>query len=221
MYKTIKGTLPWADRTEWLLPSADKNTIDWPFTYGPTDIDPALEMMDPYLKGKRTCIQAGGCIGIWPTRLSQVFEHVHCFEPEPVNFQCLKNNTAGIENLTLYESALGKESSLVHMELTPRMIGHCGAYQAKAGGDIPMIRIDDLNLPDVDLIYLDIEGGEYDALTGAMETINRDHPVIGIEDKGWNDPKFHPRSLLTSLGYRLLGAPNKADKLYIHEATAP
>jgi len=40
-----------------------------------------------------------------------------------------------------------------------------------------------LGCTDVDLIYLDIEGAETDALLGATDTIAKYRPVIGLEDK--------------------------------------
>lgn len=41
--------------------------------------------------------------------------------------------------------------------------------------------LDELNLPRVDFIKIDIEGMEMEALSGARETINRYHPVLLIE----------------------------------------
>ncbi len=43
------------------------------------------------------------------------------------------------------------------------------------------IALDDLNLPRVDLIKLDVEGMELEALEGAKETIMRTHPIMLIE----------------------------------------
>jgi len=205
-FKTVEGTLPWSDRTEWLLPAADKNTIDWPFTHGPVDVERALKAMRPHLKGMRTCIQAGGCIGIWPIRLAQVFEHVITFEPEPVNYECLSHNTADVTNLSRYRAALGQDKHRIRMGLEPRYIGHCGAWQVMPDGDIPVVRIDDMGLDDVDLIYLDIEGSEHPALMGGLETIRRCRPVIGLEVKGFSrryNNGASPLELLMNEGYQM------------------
>ena len=45
----------------------------------------------------------------------------------------------------------------------------------------PIITIDSLNLSDVDLIHLDLEGYELFALQGAIETIKRYKPLIVLE----------------------------------------
>lgn len=201
----------------WYFPRADKNTMDWYFHQGLTDVNPALEMMQPYLKGKRTAIQAGGAVGIWARRLSSEFNFVFTFEPERINYECLCRNTDDLLNVVAFSAALGKENKDVKMVLEPNKIGHCGAYQVADGGDIPVMRIDELKLQDVDLIYLDVEGSEYDAIEGARETIKRCQPVIGIEEKGFNrryNNGARPHDLLHSMGYKVIGKPYKDDLLF-------
>lgn len=46
--------------------------------------------------------------------------------------------------------------------------------------DIPVMKIDDMKLVHVDIITMDIEGSEYEALQGARETIMRDMPILFI-----------------------------------------
>ena len=213
---TISGSLPWTPKTEWTYPQADEHTLDWPFTYGSIDVDSALEMMEPRLRGKRTVIQAGGAIGIWPLRLSQFFDNVLTFEPEPTNYECLISNTAGVQNIYCQNAALGEMDKRVQMKMpTP---GHMGAWYVQDGGQIPMIRIDDLNIKNVDLIYLDVEGYEYFALEGAKDTIQKYRPVIGLEDKGLHgriDAKHHAVKYLKDMGYRVLGKPQTTDVILI------
>ena len=218
-FKIVNGTLPWTDRTEWLYPSADRNRIDWWFVKGPLDVDPALKIIFPHLKNRECCIQAGGCVGVWPIRLAQFFDVVYTFEPEPVNYQCLINNTEGIDNINCYESALGKDRDLmVRMEIPEKLKGNCGAYQVIEKGKIKTTCIDDLDI-NPSLIYLDIEGSEYDALMGASETIKRSRPVIGMEDKGWNSRYNHgasPVDLLKSrFDYKVLCKPFASDIILV------
>jgi FkbM family methyltransferase len=46
---------------------------------------------------------------------------------------------------------------------------------------VPKLALDQLNLPRVDFIKIDIEGMELEALEGAKETIDRTHPIMLIE----------------------------------------
>jgi hypothetical protein len=59
-----------------------------------------------------------------------------------------------------------------------------GAMQIEEAQEgIPMVTIDSLGV-DCDLIQLDVEGFEENALKGAYQTIQRCKPVIIIEQKG-------------------------------------
>lgn len=132
------------------------------------------------VKDKRTCIQAGGNVGVFAKRLANSFNKVITFEPMPENLECLKENKMS-DNVEIMEGALGDKIGYAHIDST--IPNNCGATQVAEGGDIPMFTIDSLEEP-VDLIWLDIEGYEYKALQGAMETIDKYNPVIVIENKG-------------------------------------
>jgi len=47
--------------------------------------------------------------------------------------------------------------------------------------DVETIRLDDLELPRVDFLKMDVEGSEVFALKGAIDTIRRCHPVLIVE----------------------------------------
>jgi len=214
--KTVRGKLPWSSKQEWIFPASDTRSCK-SFTHGPVDLDTAIPMLLPHLKGRRTCIQAGGCLGIWPLRLSQLFERVITFEPEPTNYYCLKMNTAHLNNVETHNAALGQmPGGSVHMALTD--IGNSGAHYALPGGDIPVVCIDDLGLDDVDLIYLDVEGYESQALRGATKTIKRCNPVIGVEDKRLHETHKSisgAQLLVDEFEYKSIGRPFTLDEIFI------
>lgn len=201
-----------------LRPADDRNIGRKPTS--PSDLDVVIPMLLLHLKNKRTCIQAGACLGIWPLRLAQLFNRVVSFEPEPTNFYCATVNTAHVDNIELHEASLGSDPSVtVGMRLDVGEKGNPGAYHVVAGrGDIPTVIIDDLGLDDVDLIYLDIEGYEATALMGAAETIKRCQPVIGVEDKRLNlkrEQTSAPELLVKEFGYRSIGRPFSLDEIFV------
>lgn len=133
---------------------------------------------------RRTVVQAGGNLGIFPKRLAECFETVLTFEPDPKLCRILKHN-APEPNITVTTAALGDAYDSVGVA-TCRRDGsnrpvHEGLTHIAGGGDIPQVRVDDLRLKDCDLLYLDIEGYELNALRGAELTIDRCRPVIGVE----------------------------------------
>ncbi|MGI9411556.1 MAG: FkbM family methyltransferase [Hyphomicrobiaceae bacterium] len=148
------------------------------------------------------CVQAGGNCGVWPAWLAEHFETVYTFEPDPENFRCLVQNVP--ENVITLQAALGMRRETIDLHRDPV---NCGAYYVNGAGNIPTLRIDDLELPSCDLIVLDIEGMEADALEGAILTVQTFHPVIMAEDKGLSErygiAKGAIEARMGDLGYRV------------------
>lgn len=141
---------------------------------------PDVEESLKFVKNKGVCIQAGGNVGVWAKYLAEQFGVVYTFEPDPENFNCLCANVRE-HNVVKFNAGLAD----THKMITVSEPGgnNCGAYQAHEGGFIPTLKVDDLNLPSCDLMYLDIEGYELFALQGAEQTIEKYYPVIALEQK--------------------------------------
>lgn len=144
----------------------------------------ALDLVYPYCSSFGICVQAGGNCGVWPLALAEKFRTVYTFEPDALNFECLRHN-APADNIIKCNAALGNDHDFVGLDRSKPH--NCGAFQIVKDGPIPTCRIDDLKLDECGLIYLDIEGFELEALRGAAETIERHHPVIAFEDKGLSE----------------------------------
>ena len=69
---------------------------------------------------------------------------------------------------------------------------------------IRQLTIDEFKLPRVDLIKLDIEGMELEALEGARQAIDRSHPIMLIEKIKCDEGKL--RQWLNGHGYEVLDA---------------
>jgi FkbM family methyltransferase len=148
---------------------------------------------------RRTAVQAGGNIGLWPRRLAASFDRVVTFEPDAVSRECLTRNVPS--------------SVEVRSEAIGAAVGRCairreslGSHAVIDGALIPMIPLDALGLTDVDLLQLDIEGYEYHALEGAIRTICASHPLIQVELRNftarYSKSDHDVRALLASLGYQ-------------------
>lgn len=130
-----------------------------------------------------TVVQAGGNVGLFPIQLSKHFKNVITFEPDPLNLSCLYKNIEGVDNITVVEGALGSSESSCGMVEVEK--NNCGANTIKEGeGVIPVFALDDLDIGEVNLIWLDIEGYEWKAIQGSLKTIKKYKPVIILENKG-------------------------------------
>lgn len=174
-----------------------------------TTNDVGPRYISQFCKNKNTVIQAGGNCGIYPRIYSEIFKTVYTFEPDAVNFYCLVQNIEN-SNVIKFQTCVGNEHSLVSVEIDKNIIEkkgyNCGTFQINGKGFIPVLRIDDLELEDCDLIHLDIEGFEGFALMGALETIKKFKPIICLEINGlgkkygWDELKIY--NFLFSLNYK-------------------
>ena len=153
------------------------------------------------------CIQAGGNQGMYPRLLSQHFEHVCTFEPDPLNFHCLVVNCQS-EKIYKAQAALGAETGLIKVQR--HSMNNVGMHTVSTDGEchVPMTTIDSLKLPTCGFIMLDVERYELEALKGGLETIERCKPLIQCECG--NDDILN---LLKPFGYHVI-ATSKADTFY-------
>ena len=191
----VDGTIPGIDRTRWAWPERNTRMLEC-FGSDASGVNAAIDLL-PFIRG--SCVQAGGCMGIWPLRLAQIYTTVYTFEPQPESFHCLRDNTREVANIRAFPAALGDERGFVGM-MHREDDNYGAAYVAPFDhAVVEMKRIDDLGLDDCGLIYLDVEGYESKAIRGAVETIERCKPAIGVEVK--LDADVVP--LLQSMGYRI------------------
>ena len=197
----------------WKWPKKDeklKQVNDWV-----NDLDTVLFLMTKAEREMGVAIQAGGACGIWPVELAKHFGYVYTFEPDPLNYWCLSANVSAYpEKIFPCNFALGENPGTVTTQLHPSESNNVGAYYtADARKGVPRIRIDGMNLK-CDLLCLDIEGREVEALRGAYNTIEINQPYIMIEEKalpqmGKGKPVSHTKGeasewLIKTHGYKLV-----------------
>jgi len=141
------------------------------------------QAINSHVKMRRTCIQAGGNLGMYPRLLSRMFQTVYTFEPDPTNFYVLSLNNPA-ENVLCFQAALGEKPKMITVDrASPLNVGET-KISADGGpqGYIPTLTIDSFSWENgVDLIFLDVEGYENRVLNGATRTIKKFKPVIIVE----------------------------------------
>ncbi len=166
-------------------------------------------------KRRRTAVQAGGNVGLWPRRLASDFDRVITFEPDAVSRECLERNVPS--DVEVRPEALGD------------MVGVCGlkhrglgSHRVVDGDAVTVTTVDALDLADVDYLQLDVEGYEWHALVGATETIARCKPLVQLELRGFVDKYGHTDAEVTahlaSLGYRQVSKQQGSDFVFASRA---
>jgi FkbM family methyltransferase len=190
LYETPIGPI-WYRVGAWTLPAlVEENESDeyaFRTTIKPGDV--VLDVGANVGTDTRTALAAGAGL-------------VVAIEPEPVTLECFRRNLANElrENRVILvpKGAWNKEDTLM-LHVDAANAGGSSFVWQKSGPSIqvPLTTIDkiasDLKLPKVDLIKMDIEGSEKNALLGAAEVIRRYHPKLALAlEHSTNDVQILP-----------------------------
>jgi FkbM family methyltransferase len=151
------------------------------------------------------------------TRLVGNGGRVVAFEPARRNIPYLRRHLAMncITNCDVIEAAVSsKDGNAFFYVSTLPVAGHLSEIKAESDYEVATVTLDGLvhngAIPAPDIIKCDIEGGEYEALIGARDTLRRCRPVILLATHG---EEVHSRccQLLSDLGYGLKGLAEEKD----------
>lgn len=142
---------------------------------------------------------------------------VLAFEPQPKLFRELFWNAAlnNTKNIICYSAAVGSECGKIETSvINPRNEGDTPlisptlsmgnwSYTVKGGTGIfvDLLTIDSLNLDNVSLIKIDVEGMENAVLDGARNTILRNKPTIILEIMGGWRPEVAPDEIVEQIEF--------------------
>jgi FkbM family methyltransferase len=134
---------------------------------------------------------------------------VHALEPNPPSFADLVSiiSQAGLgAHVQCHNLAVGNDDGNATMSIPDGL--HSGLAKLDKGGGvrIKVVRLDSLDLPPPDVMKLDVEDHEYDALLGSQRVIAAARPVLIFEN--WSYPlqpniTSAPLRLLEEWGYQL------------------
>jgi len=161
-----------------------------------------------FCRGFNTVICAGGNQGMYPLFFSEMFAAVYTFEPDPLNFHCLVNNCQK-DNVIKINGAVGEENGMCIVNRTDMTNVGMHTVKRDTNAYIPISKIDNLAVSHCDLIQLDVEGYELNALIGATRIIQTFKPVIACERGNEAIEKF-----LAPYGYQVVATSGHADTIY-------
>jgi len=166
-------------------------------------------------------LDVGANIGNHALYLAPNFDEIHCFEPNPVALERLRENVA-LNRSTLHIHPVGLGAADAELEFHANTSGNLGG-SSFARTDFPVssilpVRRGDAYLAShgiegIDLIKIDVEGFEAEVLAGLVETIKRERPVIIFEYDGRTNAEAEFDRFIAALpGYRFAeftAAPGK------------
>lgn len=165
-------------------------------------------MLDQWVSEGDWVLDIGANIGHYAARLSELVGQsgrVIAFEPVPATFELLAANMARLpqNNVTLLNIAASDSTGIVGMSIPKFDSGLNNFYMAHltdSATDLQIMTaaIDALQFPGkIKLAKIDAEGHEIPVLSGMRDLLDRDHPVLIVEDNSEELIGF-----LHGLGYR-------------------
>ncbi|WP_161599859.1 FkbM family methyltransferase [Roseibium sediminis] len=139
----------------------------------------AIQLIGANVRPGAKVIDIGANIGFYSRLLYEMVGsagHVFAFEPEPRNYTMLRKRVTGLSNVTTINGAIGRQSGLAKLFISPDLNVDHHTYDDGTGRAVTDIRtyaIDEYfkDHGPIDFIKMDIQGHEYQALLGAREML--------------------------------------------------
>ena len=134
----------------------------------------------------------GYIASFFSTQLNAKF--VHCFEPHPESFKILLSNMKNnceVNKCRAYQYAVGSKSTHANLYINENHSGDHSLNKDNLGRShikVQQVSLDDWvldnNIKNIDILKIDVQGGELDVLMGAQKLINDFDPMLYLE---WQD----------------------------------
>ncbi len=169
-----------------------------------------LDLMGKLIRPGNIVVDVGANIGTHTVFFAQNTApngRVYAFEPQNINFAFLCANIAlnALYNAFPIKAAAGDQPGKLKVPIldpkVPNNFGGLNVEGHQSGDTVPVMMVDELDLPSLILLKVDVEGMEEKVLRGAQKTILKHRPFLFIEN---NTDEGSPQTveLLLSYGYR-------------------
>ncbi|NQS90336.1 FkbM family methyltransferase [Patescibacteria group bacterium] len=162
-------------------------------------------------------LDIGACfgeVGFYAAQSVGALGQVHMFEPQPklANYIRVSAELNGFDHIQIHEVALSDKDGEFVLFVPSENMG-MGSFAADRGTKSNVIRVqarnaakyfDQLSLPQIRMIKLDVEGHEENVLVGALDFLKTNKPAAIIFESHDYDTTFFHRGtvkVLSSLGY--------------------
>lgn len=175
---------------------------------------PDIQLVRALCDPERISLDIGADVGEFAIAMATSSRSVVAFEPRSAQAGALATMFAAVGAAILVETvALSDRAGVTAMRVLESAPGRStidpgNALEDTEGSrigviEVPMRRLDDLQLDDVGFIKIDVEGHELAVLHGAEDTLRRNRPTLLVEaeERHHRDAVAVVTEFLTGLGY--------------------
>jgi FkbM family methyltransferase len=182
-------------------------------TYGEYS-EAEVELFKRVIKPGMVVMDVGANIGAHTVPFARLVTQsglVVALEPERHNYNTLCGNMAinNLRHVFCFQYAAGPEAGTINVpELDFEHTVNFGGVELNMGATpqshypVNLAKIDDIGVPGLDFIKIDVEGMEKDALAGATERLKEYKPYLYIEDDR-AEKSAELRDFIRSQGYKI------------------
>jgi FkbM family methyltransferase len=168
--------------------------------------EPELRRLADFCPPRGTALDVGAWYGPWSRALARRVDRVLAFEPNPGVATVLAGTVP--PNVRVIRAAATDRHGEDDLWVPTTGMGTEGVASLRRDANpdaravrVPTTTIDELDLDDVTMVKLDVEGAELAALRGARSTLRRWRPVLLIELEYRRGPVDEVLAVLADLGY--------------------
>lgn len=155
--------------------------------------------INSFIKNGDTVVDVGGNIGLFSLFVKEIYKNsqIIVFEPEENNFKLLKENLKNYNGIDFYQKAIGNNTGKVKLNISKNMGAHSidinnpitlnPGYISRQS--VELVKLDNILNKKIDVIKIDIEGYEKEAIEGAKNTIVNNLPLIVVAYEHYNGQK--------------------------------
>lgn len=190
-------------------------TNDWMIAGGKIGVKPVntwqkdfTKIVVDYVDNFHTCIDVGSHYGFLTKEFSSYFDNVYAFEMNKKIYDYFLQNVSDCNNIKSFNVALYNEDN-DHLLSTDDLDSGQNKIDENGKIEVKGKTLDSYKLENVGLIKLDIQGGEFKALEGSIETLKNNNPIVVVEILNRNMYDMYLKNkktieLLFSLNYEIV-----------------
>lgn len=194
-----------------------------------------LDIIKEHLRPGMTFVDIGANIGqhsMYAASIVGKEGSVYAFEPIPHVYEQLISSSKANNFDSIIRAknfAIGKEASTETLYISSKNIGGSSFVNQEESNEKITVTIKNgdielLSLPKIDMVKIDVEGYEYEVLSGIEKSLTKNHPVMLLEFSGYFYEKQNNNhggkilSLLKNIGYTLYDIEDDMKEIQDNEA---